>query len=146
MRQTSLRIKEDTYDRCFICNIERDDFDKLGLSFTTHCFKEHFMWNYLFFRVYLIETDPTEMTGQETYVYNEMINKSIRFYPLKKAMGIEGRNKVKKDLPTLFDKVMKLHAKVKESEEDGMKLADMVERVLTKVDTMSQDIKDNFIG
>ncbi len=49
------------------------------------------------------------MTGQETYVNNE-INKggSYKIYPLKKAMGIEGRNKEKRDLPTLFDKVTAL--------------------------------------
>jgi hypothetical protein len=63
------------------------------------------MWQYLFFRVHLSETEETEMTGQESYVFNEMQKKSIRFYPLKKAMGIIGKNKVKKDLPTLFDKV-----------------------------------------
>jgi hypothetical protein len=75
-----------------------------------------------------------------------MSKKSIRFYPLKKAMGIEGKNKVKKDLPTLFDKVTLLQAKVKESEEESAELAQMLERILTKVDGISNDIKDNFSG
>jgi len=37
---------------------------------------------------------------------------SIRFYPIKKALAIEGRNKEKKDLPSLFMKLDKLDRKV----------------------------------
>ena len=61
------------------------------------------MWQYLFFRVYLDETDHTEMTGQESYVNDLFAINSIKFYPVKKALNIEGKNKVKKDLPTLFE-------------------------------------------
>lgn len=36
MRSRSQFIQEDTVDRCFICNIDRDDFEKLGLDFSKH--------------------------------------------------------------------------------------------------------------
>jgi hypothetical protein len=63
LRSKDSDIKKDTLDRCFICNIDRDDFDKLNLDFNEHIKKEHYMWSYLFFRVYLSETDKTDMTG-----------------------------------------------------------------------------------
>lgn len=63
MRTINQTIDEDTRDRCFICNIDRDDFEKMGLNFERHVRRDHNMWNYLFFRVYLFNTDPTEMTG-----------------------------------------------------------------------------------
>jgi len=40
---------------------------------------------------------------------------SIRFYPIKKSLVIEGRNKEKKDLPSLFMKLDKLDKKVDET-------------------------------
>lgn len=69
LRAEDIWRKSDTKDYCFICNIARDDFDKLGLNFNKHTKQDHYMWNYLFFRAYLEEVDETEMTGQETYVY-----------------------------------------------------------------------------
>lgn len=137
LRSELLLRQADTQDRCFICNIDRDDFDKLGLVFNKHIKKDHYMWNYLFFRAYLEEVDTTEMTGQETFVYNEMNLNSIKFYPIKKALGIEGRNKEKKDLPTLFMKVDALQKRLEEGEEDRDELSESLNRILTKVESIA---------
>lgn len=55
------------------------------------------------------------MTGQESYIFEEFRDESIRFYPIKRAMVIEGRNKEKKDIPSLFNKFEKLNEKVDEA-------------------------------
>ena len=151
MRANSQTIENDIYERCFICNIDRDDFEKLGLDFNKHIKKEHNMWQYLFIRLYLFNTDPTEMTGQETYIYEAFKQNSIPFYPIKKAMVIEGRNKQKKDLPSLFLKLDKLDNKIEKTqeeleyerektEEESKKLNAQLEKIITRLDQISQQI------
>ena len=80
-RRKRVELLRDINERCFICNIDRDDFDKIGEDFKKHINRDHFMWSYLFFHVYLQNTDVTEMTGQESYVWHEFENGSIQFYP-----------------------------------------------------------------
>ena len=36
---------------CFICNIEREDFEQLNLPFKHHVHEEHNLWDYAFFRL-----------------------------------------------------------------------------------------------
>lgn len=92
-------------ERCFICGIEREAFETLGLSFATHIKQDHNMWKYLWFRIHLDTKDSTDYTGQEQYVQNLISAKKTTFFPIKKAMAIEGRGNVKKDMLGLFAKV-----------------------------------------
>ena len=43
----------DILHTCFVCAIEREDFETLGLDFKQHVAAQHNMWDYLFFRLYL---------------------------------------------------------------------------------------------
>ncbi len=40
---------DDMNNKCFICNIERSDFDRSGGGFNKHIKKEHNMWQYIFY-------------------------------------------------------------------------------------------------
>lgn len=51
---------------CFICNIDREDFEQLNLPFKAHVREEHNMWDYVFFRMYLEEKDTIDYSGLET--------------------------------------------------------------------------------
>ena len=42
------------------------------MSFETHIKEEHNMWHYLYFIVLVKVKDPTEFTGPESYVYNQV--------------------------------------------------------------------------
>lgn len=129
-------VADDTNDRCFICNIDRDDFDNAGQDFSKHIKKDHDMWSYLFFRVYLKTLPVTEMTGLETYVNAEFTNNSIKFYPQKKAMILEGRNKEKKDLPTLFMKIDALEKRIKTHEKSQDSMAETAKKIMEKMDEL----------
>ena len=52
-------------ERCFICGIDRENFETLGLSFPNHISHDHNMWQYLWFRIHLDNKDSTSYTGQE---------------------------------------------------------------------------------
>ena len=66
----------DAKNRCFICNQERTLFEKEGISFEQHTYKEHNVWNYFFYMVYLTQKDPMDYNGTESHIA-EKIEKVI---------------------------------------------------------------------
>ena len=93
------------------------------------------MWNYLFFRAYLDEIDESEMTGQETYIYNEIKNKRIKYYPIKKAITVERRRRLKKkDLPALFKQVDTIQKRIDNKEEEREDMAAMLGQILGRIE------------
>ena len=56
-----------------------------------------------FFRLYLESKDPTDFNGLETYCWEQQQQGRITWFPIKKAIIIEGRNKEKKDIPGLCE-------------------------------------------
>lgn len=63
-----------------------------------------------------------------------MRNNSIKFYPIKKALVIEGRNKVQKDLPTLFMRVDSLERQLVDREEGREDLMESLGKILGRVE------------
>ena len=69
LRNTKNEMQEDKKGKCYICNIEREIFDKEAEGgFDKHIAKDHNLWFYVFYIVHLEFKDPTEMTGIESYV------------------------------------------------------------------------------
>ena len=94
--------------------IEREDFETLGLDFKEHVAAQHNMWDYLFFRLYLEAKDPSEFNGLETYCWEQQQEGRITWFPIKKAIVIEGRNKEKKDIPGLYTRLGSIEARAAE--------------------------------
>jgi len=68
-----------------IFNLFRDTFDRFSNQkggFQEHIKKHHYMWNYLFFIVYLQDKDPVEYTGIESYVSEKLKNNDIYWFPI----------------------------------------------------------------
>jgi len=56
---------------CFICGIDMEKLDKSSDSdkgFSFHIKKEHYMWNYVFYRAYVDFKEKQEYDGNETYI------------------------------------------------------------------------------
>merc|ERR1719272_159188 len=99
---------------CFVCDIDREDFETLGLDFKDHVVGQHNMWDYLFFRLYLEAKDPADFTGLETYCWEQQQKQDIHWFPIKKAVIIEGRNKEKKDITGLYRRLDGMEARADE--------------------------------
>ena len=52
--------------------LHRTKFENHTVTFKEHCEKEHNMWHYLYFIVHLRMKEKTELTGPESYVYNQI--------------------------------------------------------------------------
>ena len=79
-------LVEDTNNFCFICNIERDEFEKCKIEFDDHIFKKHNMWHYVWFIMHLEATPREDYTGVEEYIWELKQAESIAFFPIKQVL------------------------------------------------------------
>merc|ERR1719391_251402 len=74
-------VEDELAGNCFICSISKDYLDGVPHGFDTHVQKEHNLANYLFFLMYLINKDPSDYTGQETFVWDMYQERCWDFFP-----------------------------------------------------------------
>jgi len=46
------------------------------------------MWNYIFYKAYLVFKEETEYNGNETYIWNKIKNDDISWFPIGKSLSI----------------------------------------------------------
>ena len=89
LRSEKEQQQEDQTNTCTICSIERNEFDRNSkITFKHHIKQEHNMWNYIYFILYLVNKQPTEYTGVESYVADLVEKESVQFFPLRQAMSL----------------------------------------------------------
>merc|ERR1712117_837423 len=74
-------VEDELAGNCFICSISKGYLDGVPHGFDTHVQKEHNLANYLFFLMYLINKDPSDYTGQETFVWDMYQERCWDFFP-----------------------------------------------------------------
>lgn len=52
-REKKEKIDEDNNNRCFICNIDREEFERASQDFKYHTENEHSMKNYLYYYIFV---------------------------------------------------------------------------------------------
>jgi len=112
MRSDRKEVMDDLSTSCFVCDIEVVDFEQANHRFEDHVTSEHNMWQYVWLKIYLRDTDPTDFKGLELHVAPLLLdyNKAARCMPIKRARAIQGNVKDKATLPTLLGKVNRLLA------------------------------------
>ena len=83
MRDETNKNEEDRNNRCFICQLTKDDCLKKNIEFDKHVKEEHFIWNYLYFLVYLHINDPNNLNSIENDVWEKLEEQDITWIPLK---------------------------------------------------------------
>eukprot|EP00941_MAST-03F_sp_MAST-3F-sp1_P004102 g4102.t1 len=81
---------EDMSNNCFICNINRNDFESANQNFTTHIKEQHNMWEYLNFLLHLRTKDGDEYNGLEDYVAACLEAEEITWFPVNCALVLDG--------------------------------------------------------
>jgi len=82
----------DTVGVCFICNIDKQVFDRASVEpegFKTHVKVDHNMWNYMYFIFLLWEQDNDDDDGMEQYVRRAIAANEIVWFPLNKAIRLD---------------------------------------------------------
>jgi len=75
---------------CFICGLQRSEFENKEVTFEFHISREHNLWHYLYFIVHLNTKDTTEFTGPESYVYKMTSSKppDLEWFPRLRCMSL----------------------------------------------------------
>jgi hypothetical protein len=92
LRAEKMVRTKDTLEVCFICNIDKQIFDRASdesEGFKTHVKIDHNIWNYLYFIFLLWEQDRDDDDGLEQYVRRAIEAEEIIWFPLHKAMRLE---------------------------------------------------------
>lgn len=46
------------------------------------------MWNYVFYKAYLLNKEKTELNGNESYIYEKISNQDISWFPIKRFFDV----------------------------------------------------------
>ncbi|EDV24936.1 uncharacterized protein TRIADDRAFT_56365 [Trichoplax adhaerens] len=88
LRSEKQQKEEILKNTCFICGLDRANFDNKSVTFEEHTKEEHNMWHYLYFIVLVRVKDPTEFTGPESYVYEMIKRHDLDWFPRMRAMSL----------------------------------------------------------
>ena len=91
LRDIRNQIENDISNVCFICNITKQEFNNNGISYTKHTRLVHSMWNYVFYIVGLLEKDPNEYTGIESYIAAKYAEKELDWLPFQQTAMLKKR-------------------------------------------------------
>ena len=92
LREENYETEQAVKERCFICDIEKSRFDMKaneGITFERHVKQEHYMWNYVFFLIYLLKKKKTEYTGIEQDIANLVAQDDTSFFPILRSLTLE---------------------------------------------------------
>ena len=76
-------------NRCFICNIDKQKFDRdTDEGFDFHQENDHDVWQYLNFIIHLKSIDSTDLNGTESYILEMFEKEDITWFPMQKSQRL----------------------------------------------------------
>ena len=73
---------------CYICSIERGDFEIKGVDYENHILKEHNVLNYFHYILKVQTSDQQNLNSMDYEVLNAMNDNRTDFFPVKKAISL----------------------------------------------------------
>lgn len=89
LRERKHEVEYDKNNICFICNLERYQFDKFADGFETHVKRDHNLWRYLYFLYGLQKKDSSDYSGLESFVASQIFTDRKDWLPLGRALSLE---------------------------------------------------------
>ena len=90
LRQDRKAKEDDLASKCFICSLDSYNFLNVEGQFHRHIKKDHNMWDYVYFTMYLENTTVAQRNHHEIYLFQELMEKqSIKPFPLLRAMTLK---------------------------------------------------------
>ncbi|EGR33363.1 hypothetical protein IMG5_055060 [Ichthyophthirius multifiliis] len=89
-------------NKCFICNMERENLENQGINFIKHRKQQHNLWNYVFYIVYLktkikiqlMEQNFIYKNNQNKIIYNGYLQEGQIFIIMKQSKKIKIQNQI----------------------------------------------------
>jgi len=89
IREESEQKADDEENRCFICSIDKSEFEKRKISFQNHIKKEHNVKDYINFIITLRLTPNKDLDSNQGYIKECIEDRDINVFPIyqSKALG-----------------------------------------------------------
>eukprot|EP01061_Rhynchopus_euleeides_P014015 TRINITY_DN24300_c0_g1_i2.p1 TRINITY_DN24300_c0_g1~~TRINITY_DN24300_c0_g1_i2.p1 ORF type:complete len:1573 (+),score=627.49 TRINITY_DN24300_c0_g1_i2:63-4781(+) len=160
LREERQVVEDDIRSRCFICGIESTQFDRQGEGFDSHIKNDHNLWYYIYFLHHLLKKDVAELTGPESYVYKMIQKQDLGYFPLNKAIVLEGKREeedrllyIANDDRQLQDKLVDIETKLsqvhqvwrkshQEQKQDVSQLCESAVRTVVDAHKATEDVPD----
>ena len=81
-------IENDIKEKCFICGLRRFDFEIKNKSWSDHIEKEHNVYAYLYYILYVSKKAANECTGVEKYVKELIRIDETSFIPINRCLAL----------------------------------------------------------
>ncbi|KRX09314.1 hypothetical protein PPERSA_05983 [Pseudocohnilembus persalinus] len=88
-REKKKIIKEDNMNRCFICNIDREEFERQGEDFNYHQSEEHNKYNYLYYTIAVKKMSKSQRSNIDDYIYENASQHKIEHIPIKRCLMLK---------------------------------------------------------
>ena len=145
-----------TENYCFICGIDKLKFDRNSdgaTGFKDHIQNDHYMWDYLFFIVFIFLQDKDDDDGLEYYVRNLIDNGDIKWFPMNKAMVFDTdaneeesvNDKITSTETKLVEHVTEQSQPIKETLDEMAVMMKKVSENLVKLDDRITNMEKNGI-
>ena len=89
IREDSENKTKDLEGKCFICSIEKNEFEKKKVSYRDHCKTLHNISTYLYYLMMIKTKNLTELDYDQTYIRMRMNNNDIGFFPINQTLALE---------------------------------------------------------
>ena len=83
IREESNEKEEDIKNKCFICNIDRLDFEKKKIDFFEHQKYEHNLKHYIKFFVYVKRINEKDLDADQSFIVSCLKDRNIQCFPVK---------------------------------------------------------------
>merc|ERR1712070_519295 len=133
LRTERVKRLSDTEETCFICGIEKQEFDRQSVSkvsgFSDHYHNDHNLWAYFYFMVFIAEQDKDDDDGLEQYVRKKIEFSDITWFPASQAMRMDQEEE--ENLGAKIDTVQK---EVTTVNKEVTAIADSVTKLIERID------------
>ena len=141
LRTKKIERQLDTTEKCFICGIDKQVFDRASDTlngFKSHIKLDHNMWNYLYFIIFVWEQDKDDDDGLEQYVRRAIAANDISWFPMNRAMRLtfaaSAEEELRKDLKDDVETVEKnLVSKLSTFQTD---VSEVLEKIVFNLNTV----------
>ena len=77
-------LDEDNKNFCFICQLNKYEYEKSGEIFAKHVQKEHNIWNYANFIIYMKNKTEKDCNGIESKIFKKIKSGDLSWIPFAK--------------------------------------------------------------
>jgi len=89
LREKNNEKEYKVHNICYVCDLDRNEFEMNGVNFDDHRTIHHSLWNYIHYIIKIKLTSPYELSSLESQVLYCLNQDKIDFLPIKKSYDLD---------------------------------------------------------